>query len=295
MNKKLSPEALAFVTSTHSMYSSFNQSESRTYTLMVEKGHPLAAPYREMRGFFDSLAYACNSSARRFSYGNNFERAEYWAPELGLSWYPGGDELGRFGHIYPSHERWDDYVQAVADAGWPAGASPELHAGSWNIRTQNENLRQAFLKLRDKGQPIKVKPAICEKTETVYYEVETRFTGLTTEKTLALHRKIVALLQKYHKGYVLPARTLEQEQADTAPLPLEQKQFMLGNVKEVTVKERMVLVPLVALPVDQALLLQHVNRIVDLVKNGFPFVQAKDWLEKWLTPAAFRELEQQYA
>jgi hypothetical protein len=253
----------------------------------------MGGTYRELRGFFDSLSYACNSSARRFSHKNKYERSEYWAPDLDLSWYPKGDELSNFGHIYPSHDRWSEYIQAVAAAGWPEGAEPGIKAGHWLIRTQNEKLRAALISLRDKGQSVTVKPAIDEETETVYYDVSIYFRG--ADEALALHRKIVALLQKYHKGYILPLRTPELEQADNAPLPLEQKQFMLGNVSEVTVKDRIVMVPLVTLPVDEPVLLGHVNRLVDLLKQGFPFAQAKTWLEQWLTPAAFKDLEKQYA
>lgn len=293
MNKKLSPEVQAYLDSTHAAYCSYNQRESSKEALMVELGHPMSGPYRELRAFFDTLSYACNSSARRFSHKNAFERSEYWAPDLDLSWYPQGDTLSRFGHIYPSHDRWNEYVQAVAAAGWPEGAQPGMKAGSWNIRTQNEKLRADLLKLRDKGYSLKVKPAIDEETETVFYDVSVYFNKGAED--LPLHRKLVALLRKHHKAYILPVRTAEQEQADNAPLPLAQKQFMLGNVKEVTVKDRIVMVPLVTLPVDETLVLGHVNRVVDLVKEGLPFVQAKSWLESFLTPESFKELEQQYA
>jgi hypothetical protein len=293
MNKKLSPVVQAYLNETHGLYSSYNQSENSTSRQMAEKGHPMAMAYRKLRAFFDSLAYACNSSARRFSHKNDFECSEYWAPELDLSWYPKGEVLSHFGHIYPALERWNEYIQAVADAGWPEGAEPGLKAGSWLIRTQNEKLRAALLKLRDKGHPITLKPAIDGETETVFYDVSVYFHKGAED--VALHHKIVTLLQKHHKGYVLPARTPEQAQADTAPLPLEQKQFMLGNVKEVTVKDRIVLVPLVALPMDETLVLGHIDRVLGLIHEGFPFVQAKDWLQQWVTPETFKDFEQRYA
>lgn len=60
-------------------------------------------------------------------------------------------------------------------------------------------------------------------------------------------------------------------------------------------QDRIVMVPLVALPADQTLVLGHVNRIVELLNAGFPFVQAKTWLEQFLTPEGFKDLEQQFA
>lgn len=293
--KKISPEVQAYLENSHKSYCDFNQQERSDCALMVAKGHPHAAVYRELRGFFDSLRYACNSAARRFTHKDAYERSEYWAPSLDISWYPSGDALAKFGHIYPAHDRWEEYIEAAAEAGWPEGAGAKLEGGTWLIRTQNNDLRLAFEALRDKVIPtarLAIKTEVEEGTQTAFYRIEITLYDVKT--ALKAHKKIVSLLKKFQKAYVLPLRTDEQNKADTAPVPLSEKKFTLANVKEVTVTDRHVLVPLVALPVDEATVLRHSDTLLSLVEQGLPFAPVAEWLKGFLTPECFSELQAKY-
>lgn len=292
---KITQQTLIQLEADNQDYCDWNQAPRADCVLMAQNGHPAGAAYLELRAFYDTLKYACNAGARHFSYKNKLECSHYWAPTLDLGWYPEG-ELRHFGHIYPAHARWSEYILAVAEAGWPAGAQARLEGGSWIIRTQSLPLREKFLelqtKLDTKGR-FTIKTEIDVETKQAFYSIDISLYDI--DRAPALQKKIVSLLKKYQKNYVLPERSVAQNAADQAPLPLSAKKFALGNVAEVTVTERHVMVPLIALPADESLILKHCQDLEDLCTKGFPFVQVKDWLSRVLTPTSLSTLEQKFA
>lgn len=290
----LKPAILSQLEADNRAYCDYNQGPRSDCELMLEKGHPAGAAYQELRGFYDSLKYACNSSARRFTHKNKLNCSEYWAPTLDLSWYPEG-ELAKFGHIYPAHARWNEYIEAVAAAGWPAGTQAKLEGGSWLIRTQSLTLRDKFLALQAKnpGGRFSVKTQIDEESKQAYYAIDVSLYDVA--RALKLQKSIVGLLTRHQKAYVLPARSPAQTNSETQALPLAQKKFTLGNVDKVTVAPRHVMVPLISLPVNEALVLQHCQDLESLCDKGFPFALAKEWLSTVLAPASLKVLQEKYA
>jgi hypothetical protein len=275
-------DTLAKLEQAHATYCDYNQQERSDCAAMARLGHPRARAYRQLRAFFDTLRFACNSNARHFSYVDAHEQSQYWAPHLDLTWHP-AKALACFGHIYPAHNDWDRYIEAAAAADWK-GAGPTLHGGSWNITTRNRELRDALLAFHDaKGAFVHDHGAGNRHAITVQLNEQS-----------GLNNKIIALLRKHHKGYVLPKRSVEQDRVDSAPLPMAEKTFMHAKVDEVTVTERHVLVPLVPLGNSQDLVLRVAGQLVEALKQGFPFAQAEDWLRKFLQPASFRQLAAQF-
>lgn len=292
---KITPQVFIQLEADNQSYCDFNQAPRTDCMLMAENGHPAGAAYLELRAFYDTLKYASNAGARHFSHKHKLECSQYWAPTLDLGWYPDG-ELSHFGHIYPAHARWQEYVLAVAKAGWPAGAQPRLEGGSWIIRTQSLALREKFQELKTKTAAngrFTVKTEIDVESKQAFYSIDVSLYDVSGAP--ALQKKIVAQLKKHQKSYVIPERSAEQNAADTADLPLSKKKFALGNVDEVTVTARHVMVPLIALPADESLLVKHCNALESLCAMGFPFAQVRDWLSRILAPASFNALQEKYA
>lgn len=84
----------------------------------------------------------------------------------------------------------------------------------------------------------------------------------------------------------LQPRTSEADKADQMALPLAKKRFMLGNVDALTVTDRHVLVPLIAIGDVEGLQRAAVG-VLDLLRQGFRFSEADEWLSKTLTAAAY--------
>jgi len=292
---RITAEMLDSLNKPHLQYCSDNQTIRSDDALMVKLGHPCSQAFTELRAFFDTLSYACNSSARLYSFKNQFEQAQFWAPGLDLSWYPQGD-LRRFGHVYPAHEQWEAYLEAAAAAGWPAELDPSLGNATWTIRTQNVDMRQCFAELKAKHGDgyVTLTTRIDEETSLAYYEIDVSLWRNSVETALALHSDVVDALLGYHSDYVLPARLPEQNALESATLPLSEKTFRHGNVDVVTVTDRHVMVPLLALPADMAVVGAHLNRLEDLLEQGFRFSEAQAWLKKVLKPEAFDALKKQY-
>lgn len=266
----------------HLRYCDFNQNERPDCRTMVMLGHPAAKKYTRMRKFFDQLRYACNASARYFSFKDVCEYSQYWAPELSLTWHPEG-ALSRFGHVYPAHAKWDEYLAAAAAAKWK-GTTPSLDAGSWIVRTRSRELRDALSELRTSGV------AVHAKSEADGFTLAVRIGN-----SEAAHRAVLKLLREHHKACVLPKRADEQDALDNRAVPLAEKKFTLGNVVEVTVTDRHVMIPLIPLGHDQTVHFEAVNKVVELLQQGYPFEQAGDWLKKFVKPSTFKDLARKYA
>lgn len=287
---KLNAATRAYLDARHSQYCDFNQTAPDDGAKMVAAGHPNATAYAKLRGFFDGLRYACNSRARFFSFNSLTENSEYWAPELKLAWSPSGPEFQEFRTICRADDNWDRYIVAVAASGWPTGAGPGIDGGSWLIKTKSEAFATELSLLRNSTtRPEGINVHFDFSAEQQCYRVGIH---LHAEMTPAFNRKLLVLIRKHHKGYILPKRRPEQDILDAAALPLAEKKFSFGSVKEVTVTERFVTVPLVALPADKDLVLTISNKLLSLVDAGYPFNQVADWLKQFLTPASFRELQE---
>jgi hypothetical protein len=288
--KKLDAAVQAHLDEMHRSYCDYNQKEPLTCVNMAATGHPRAADYLKLRAFFDSLKYACNSRARLFSYKSEQDYSEYWAPELRLSSNPTNSDLAELKAHYSAD--YNKYIAVVSSLGWPKEAGARLDGGSWLIHTVSEELTNAVSQLRNStSRPAGISVNLDLSAAVPYYRIEV---NLFEAMTLAINRKLQSIIREHHKGFILPKRDAEQDKKDTAALPLEEKRFSLGNVQDVTVTDRHVLVPLLPLPVDKTFLMGIVNKLVGLLEEGFPFSQAADWLQKFLEPKSFRELELKY-
>ena len=263
------------------MYCNYNQTENESNAQLIALNHPFRHDYRQLRDFFDGLKFACNSDARFFTFESRAEHSQYWGPHLKLSWNPGGS-LDHFGNIYPAHDRWRDYMEEAAGVNF-VGAYPSLDAGSWVIRTENPEFMVALRRLReDPADPF---------SENPYLSANSHLS--LDAKSLTRHGKIVDLVSKFQAGGLLPVRTVRDDVVDEAPLPLDKKAFLLGNVREVTVTPRQVLIPLIGSDTRQAE--KIVSDLTKLFDQGFPFVKAQKWLSKCLTKKAFDQIRRKYA
>lgn len=276
---KISSLALKRLQDAHERYRHYNQHERADHHLMAALGHPHAGGYREARRFFDRLKYACNASARLFTYRADSECATFWAPELDLSWRPEGP-LSRFGHIYPASNAWDEYIAAAAAAKWKGAMPKHTHAyGTWHIHTVSDELRQALKGMLRTGGARGDEPTSYAR----YFSIQ--------PTSLKQHRQLVALLRQHQGEYVLPARTAADKAADTQAVALADKPLMLAKVPEVKVTDHHVLVPLVPLgEKGPAVALPAAQRIVELLREGWSWAQACPWLKSQLQPGAFAAL-----
>lgn len=263
---------------THAHYCDFNQKERKDYKQMVALGHPGAKIYEHWRCFFDTLRYACNASARFYTFKNRSEWSQYWAPSLSVSWHP-TDSLARFGQVYPAHEAWGTYLQEASKAAW-VGAAPTIDLGTWHIKTSNPLLIDALHHLAAEYG----KESILGSGDTYC---------VCAADNPAVNRAVIALMRKHHKGYVW-RRPPQDGFEDEPALPLEQKTLVHANVTAVTVDARQVRVPLIPLSDAGAQLAKEVaDELIWLVKQGFAWTQAGPWLKKMLTPTSYAEVERE--
>lgn len=266
----------------HNMYADFNQLQPSDCELMVLHGHPRARPYRRLRRFFDRLRFACNASARLYTYAGRDERSEFHAPGLTLSWYPEG-ALSRFGHVYPAHENWPDYIRAAAAVKW-AGADPELEPASWHIATRSRELADRLEHL-GQSHDLAVRSA----------SAPSGATGLVLGDVRDIEQlsAVANTLRQYQAPHVLPPRTKRDDEADRRELPLHERRFALAAVSKVTVTPRMLLVPLIPAG-DEAAAKSAVDDVVARLARGYPLAGARTWLKSVLTPDSYRRLLEKF-
>lgn len=272
---------LAHLQETHERYCHYNQTPGQNSEWMADHGHPMASQYRRLRSFFDRLRFACNSGARYFTYQDENNYSEYWAPSLELTREPRGEAFSSFYHAYPAMgEHWDNYLKAAAEAGWPATVDPRLDSGTWLVSTTDEAMAHALSSVVGvNGEPL----------DKDVWSFRVYDPGFQKVRTI---RRVIWLHQK---DAVLPYRQPEDENADRQALPLPQKHFALGYVERVTVTDYHVLVPLI--PVGEAGMVkleENVNALVDLLGQGFPWSQCEPYLKKHLKRGAFNRLARQH-
>lgn len=265
----------------HDRYAHFGQTERADFALMAQLGHPFAKDYRKFRAFFDSLRYASNHRDRYFSFAHLEEHSSFHAPALDLSWTP-LEPLRHFGHIYPAREDWEAYIREASRVNWK-GAEPGLDTGHWHVTTRSQDLLSALRALAN--------------TTTRCRSAESGATIAQVQcKTWKAHRQVERLLREPHRHFVLSKRKPEDTALDAQPTPLARKPFTLGNVKQLTVTDHHVLVPLLPVgPAGQTLALSVVQDLERLFEQGYPLSNAKPWLAETLTATALRELENRQA
>jgi len=265
----------------HQRYCDWNQAPRADTVYMANNGHPFAKEYGTLREFFDSLKFAANAGARFYTYEDQNNYSEYWAPQLSVTWQAFGYR-GFEGDVFPAQgERWQRYLEALKEDHWPASQQPVLCGGDWLVVTGDTTLLQ---NLRYLGAQVRARNEDASCYQASMHDV-----------SLSLFRQIKKLIDKYQPNGQLPTRTHADDRADTQVLPLPLKKIMLGNVDRVTVKDRHVVVPL--LPLDNRLD-ETVNRIVSdlcqLMDAGFRFAVCEHWLEQQLDPASFRAVKKRY-
>lgn len=269
----------------HGLYCDYNQDGRDDVGYMAENRHPFAGDYRRLRAEFDRLRYACNSSARLIAYKDASEQAQYWAPELKVTWDP--KEFKGFFHVYPAMgEKWTEYLRAAAKAGWPAAVEPGLDAGRIIVQSKNAKLIGELYGILDGKVTTERKDGV--------HEIDAY--PASAKKTLAALRA----MRKGMKRWVLPVRTAADEARDRKELPLSEKKFRLANVDRVTVDERSVLVPLV--PIGQPeKALGIANDLVALCRQGFPYPEVRRWMAgpegsgpRFVDPRTLRRLDKAF-
>jgi hypothetical protein len=212
MNYKSTPECQAWIDQNHARYRQDHQVESPTYRDLVAKGHPLAEAYLAARAFFDSLSFAAETSARRFSLVGQYENATYGAPELDLSWWPHETLSDCCAFLHPGHVQWPRYVDTAAKAGWPEVAQAALRPGRWYIRTQNVELYKALAELGLGRNDMRFGGSFNGDGTRKFYLVDVTQSVLAERDkgadALQLHNAILALLREHHAGYILPQEGL---------------------------------------------------------------------------------------
>lgn len=276
----------------HKLYCDFNQKEDVDSAFMAANAHPETGAYKELREFFDSLKYACNSGARIFSWSNYCERTEYWKPTLEIGNAPKTDALAKFYNISPSNNLWGDYLKASAQAGWPDDVAPKLYGGRWLIRTSSTAFAHDVVTLCDRELGTGVVKARTEKCQGSSYT--TIDICVFERMTVRLHRMVEEVIRMHHADQVQPMRTQQDEAADVAELPLSQKSFRLARVKELTITARAILVPIVPFGEKEKFLHRLIADVLLLVEQGLPFGQVKGWLQRFLTNEALRRIESRF-
>lgn len=230
----------------------------------------MAVAYKQARGFFDGLAYACNAGARFYAFRDEENYAQYWAPGLTLSWEP---RWRGFGSVFPAQgERWDAYLRAAAEAGYPEETRPSGDLGRWIVHLSREQDRETF-----QGHLARVQLGALD------------FTCSALEQLHAVRAAVDAVLGTW----VLPPRTPEMDAEDHAEIPLADRPLVLAAVERVTSTPRAVLVPLI--PFGRPEFLQRTAAdVLSLIERGWAWRHADEWLEKFLQPKAHRDLKLRY-
>lgn len=272
--------ALQFLQSAHEMYGTIGQRERKDCALMAELGHPELKAYRVLRTFFDSLRYAANHGCRHFSFVHEHEKSSYHAPQLELSWTPQG-KLATFGRVFPADSRWEDYIREAARLHWQ-GCGPRLDPGRWSVQTTSSELVSQLRAL--------------EQLHVSSYSGETGISITVTCNTLQAHRELIKLLRKHHLNFILPKRSVQDDNRDDTPRALAQRPFLLGNVPALTVTDHYVLAPLLPAGAEgRTKALEVVQDLEALFAQGYPFQAASAWLSRVLDKASFRRMESRHA
>lgn len=270
----------------HSLYCDYNQTERESCRLMAELGHPNAAGYRKLRRLFDSLKYAANASARYFSFVDEKNYAQMWAPKLDITWNNAMEIDGQFYYeVYPAKgEVFDKYVRINAEQNWKK-ANPSLNVGGVVIRTTSREMAEAVAETTI-GQDSRV---------SLSPEGDTYSFHLFPRKVMEFY-ELLRVIKAHHKGYVLPKRTAEDDSKDKAELPMNQKTVMLANVEEPVVKERSVLIPLIPLnDAGQEMALRNVKMLESCLEEGLHWDQAEPHLSRVLRNDSYQAMKRKYA
>ncbi len=269
----LKPEVRAKLEAETRLYGDWSQAERRDVAFMAAQGHPHADEYRRLRAWFDGLKYASNASARFHSYIDERNHSEYWAPELWIDWNAQG--LGGFhGQIYPAMgERYDAYLSALADAGWPESHSPDLRPGSMTIATSDPAMREA---LDQAGYG----SAARQHNGNTHYQIFP-----DSPEALDELRAIVDAHQLPQGA--LPPRTAADDHLAMAERPMADKSVTFANVDEIEVTPARVLVPMIAAN-DSAANMEKIrtasDSLLELVAQGLPPEQARVYLQHTVKP-----------
>lgn len=143
MNKNRQAE----IDAAHDYYHNHSaQKELPSNLFMIENGHPFAQQYIELRKEFDRLQFTSNGHSRFVAYNDEYENCHYSKPTLGITPFP--DDFPGFEEVWPQDtEKFNLYVKAAAQAGWPQNVQPKLFCGTFDIRTRNSGLVTRFINI----------------------------------------------------------------------------------------------------------------------------------------------------
>lgn len=229
------------------IYCDYNQKERESDKILEKQGHPGAEEYRELRDFFDSLVHFANASARFYSFADENENTQYWAPELHIRrhvWDSGRPLFPRDG---------EKYLQALENID-VADHDPYLHGGSWLIKTRNEDFFNAIESLNgveditvtEKGVPkghsrISVARTYPRPTEG-HFRARIYLDGV--EQFRAVKKVIDRFVEPLSRG---DGDKAIQEALEERSETEDKKPICYANVPEVTEEEYRTLIPQVPL------------------------------------------------
>ena len=268
------------------IYCNYNQSESDDQRFMVRNNHPRTKSYKRLRTFFDKLQFCCNSSARLFSYIDKDNESQIWAPKLTISWSAGFvDAKGRRVHeVYPAMGGvYYDYLRSLADRGWK-DCDADLDTGSVHIHTSDPNFKYEL-------DNLPYNASVSQYGISSYYT----YYGASGLKVSEFY-KLIKLIRKYHKGHILPNRSLDQTDNENRILPMERKMVMIGNSDDVQVHHREVLVPQIPFNSEQQGVMQKIaTGLTKCLHQGLPWEQAERHLKDVLSTKEFERLRSQFS
>ncbi len=273
-------ERQAYLERVHVSYCDYNQKPNRSDQFMADNAHPFADDYRRLRAAFDRLRYACNSSARIVAFKDNENSVDSWAPGLEVAWNPTGS-LSRYA-VYPAHPGWMDYLQAAAREGWPEGCDPKLDSGQLLVTTTDARLVGRLF--------VAAGGFVVEQQKGVWK-------ARIRTKTAAPMLECLRVVERQWRRWTPPARDARQDAEDAAPLPVAQRPFRFSNVDQVTMTDRVLLVPLITADARGALKGRQIaTDLVNLCRSEeYPYFGAvRDWLVGVLAAGDIKKLDREF-
>ena len=291
MSKKAVQEQLECA---HQLYAHFNQLENPACKYLVNHGHPHASEYVILRAEFDLLKYASDSGERRIAYRNEGENSQYRAPELRITsnWTTNYDDdsedrmsLDIQGRLNPywclyagdDWDKWAKLVEVAEEVGWPKELKPRIKYGAFDVCTRNYRL------VSDLVRALKRPVETCS-WHSVPEDVEPYWRFLFSTDSLKSTQEVFQAIRRRQSRWVLPERTIDDDEVDRAPLPLHEKEFVIGRVKVVTETDYALIIPMIPLNAEgNKVIAQTMSALVGYCDKGYPWKgPVRDYFEKWL-------------
>lgn len=271
--------------SMHQMYHAYNQTECKRSRMLADLGHPLRTLYQAVADTFFSLYYCSNASTRLLASDHEGrEEVSLHMPTIRESdkQYTIGGETRYIPRA--NFEAASAFYQDFAAAGFPGS---EAFLGciftSICIKSARQDVLEAI------RQYVKDSPYLVMEPLSGYYMITLERAAGKTPPIHAFNH-LIGLLKRLFKPYLLRTPR-EQMPAET---PFQQRPFMMGNVKSVTVKPHHILVPLLSTH-DNDHNLAVVHQVEELLQRGYPFTaEVEHFLKGVIQPTALKKMKKSF-